>query len=93
MEISRRVTTSALEEIDVGTLEAPRPLSITKDLKLAERVAMIILLWEYNNVFAWSHEEMKGLDPKFYQLQINLATLVTLPYESELRGTRKGRNQ
>ena len=34
---------------------------------------MISLLTEYKDVFAWSHEDMKGLDPKFYQHKINLA--------------------
>ena len=35
---------------------------------------MIALLTEYKDVFAWSHEDMKGLDPKFYQHKIKLAT-------------------
>ena len=35
---------------------------------------MIALLRKYKDVFAWSHEDMKGLDPKFYQHKINLAT-------------------
>ena len=35
---------------------------------------MIKLLQEYKDVFTWSHEDMKGLDLKFYQYQINLAT-------------------
>ena len=33
---------------------------------------MIDLLHKYKDVFAWSHEDMKRLDPKFYQHQINL---------------------
>ena len=35
---------------------------------------MVTLLYEYWDVFAWLHEDMEGLDPKFYQHQINLAT-------------------
>ena len=35
---------------------------------------MIALFTEYRDVFAWSHEDMKGLDPKFYQHKINLAS-------------------
>ena len=35
---------------------------------------MIALLGEYMDIFAWSYDDMKGLDPKFYQQQINLAT-------------------
>ena len=32
---------------------------------------MIDLLREYKDVFAWSHEDIKGTDPKFYQHQIH----------------------
>ena len=35
---------------------------------------MIALLKEYKDVFARSHEDMKGLDSKFYQHKTNLAT-------------------
>ena len=98
MEISRRVTTSTLEEINVGSAEAPRLLTIAKDLMRSEKMAMTNLLREFKDVFAWSHDDMKGLDPKFYQHKIHLATdakLVqqkTLSYEPELCGTRKGGN-
>ena len=66
--------TSALEEVNIGTASNPRLLSIAKELRLEQREAMIILLKEYKDVFAWSHKDMKGLDPKFYQHKINLAT-------------------
>ena len=33
-----------------------------------------ILINQDRDVFTWSHEDMTGLDPKFYQHQINLAT-------------------
>ena len=39
-----------------------------------EKFAMTDLLRDFKDVFAWSHEDMKGLDPKFYQHKINLAT-------------------
>ena len=35
---------------------------------------MVTLLYEYWDVFAWLHEDMEGLDPKFYQHEINLST-------------------
>ena len=38
-----------------------------------EKFAMTDLLRDFKDVFAWSHEDMKGLDPKFYQHKINLA--------------------
>ena len=72
MEISRRVTASALEDVNIGTTSEPRLLSITKELAPDQKQAMIALLREYKDVFAWSHEDMKGLDPKFYQHKINL---------------------
>ena len=74
MEISRRVTTSELEEINIGTSSEPRLLSIAKELLPDQKKSMIALLIEYKDVFAWSHEDMKGLDPKFYQHKINLAS-------------------
>ena len=69
MEISRRVTASALEEINVGTTDVPRLLSITKDLMPREKMAMIELLREFKDVFAWSHEDMRGMDPKILSTQ------------------------
>ena len=74
METLRRVITTELEEINVGTTDDPRTISITKNLPPTTRTAMITLLGEYRDVFTWSYEDMKGLDPKFYQHQINLAT-------------------
>ena len=74
MEISSRVAATELEEINVETMEDPRTLSITKNLPPTTRSTMIMLLQEYRDVFTGSHEDMKGLDPKFYQHQINLAT-------------------
>ena len=74
MEILCTVTTSTLEEINVGSAEAPRLLTIAKDLTPNEKMAMTELLQEFKDVFVWSHADMKGLGPKFYQLKINLAT-------------------
>ena len=66
MEISRRVTTSILKEINVGSIEEPRLPTIAKDLTPSEKMAMIELLREFKYFFTWSHEDRKGLDPKFY---------------------------
>ena len=74
MEISRRVTASALEEVNVGTTSDPWLLSIAEDLLPDQKETMLALLKEYKDVFGWSHKDMKGLDPKFYQHKINLAT-------------------
>ena len=74
MEISRRVTTSALEEVNIGTTAEPRLLSIAKELLPDQKKAMVTLLAEYMDVFAWSHEDMMGLDLKFHQHKMNLAS-------------------
>ena len=44
MEISRRVATTELEEINVGTTEDPRTISIAKNLPPTTRSTMIALL-------------------------------------------------
>ena len=74
MEISRRVAVIKLEEVNMGTTAEPRTIAIAKNLPLSTRTELITLLGEYRDVFAWSYDDMKGLDPKFYQHQINLAT-------------------
>ena len=63
-----------LEEVNMGTTAEPRTISIAKNLPPSTRMELIALLDEYRDVFAWSYDDMKGLDPKFYQHQINLAT-------------------
>ena len=73
IKISRRVTASTLEKINIRTTVMPWLLSIANDLMPSEKTAMTELLREYKDVFAWSHEGMRGLDPKFYQHKINLA--------------------
>ena len=74
MEISRQVTASTLEEVNIETTAVLQLLSIARDLTSGEKTTMKKLLWEYKDVFAWSHVDMKGLDPKFYQHKINLST-------------------
>ena len=74
MEILRRVAATELEEVNMATTEDPHTISIARNLPPTPRTTMISLLGEYRDAFAWSYEDMKWLDPKFYQHQINLAT-------------------
>ena len=74
MEVSRIVVATELEEVNMGTLAEPRTLSIAKNLPPSTKTSIIGLQGEYKDVFAWSYDDMKGLDPKFYQHQINLPT-------------------
>ena len=37
------------------------------------KTAMITLLNEFRDIFSWSYEDMRGLDPQLYQHQIHLS--------------------
>ena len=63
---------STLEELNLGTVEEPRLVSVTKEMRSEEKAMHILLLTDYKDVFTWSYEDMKGLDPQFYQHQIHL---------------------
>ena len=49
-------------------------IKIAKDLAVNDRLALITLLTDYQDLFAWSYSDMKGLDPQYYQHQIHLHT-------------------
>ena len=76
---------------------AANPLEC-KELTLAEKATMIDLLHEYKDMFAWLHEDMKGVDPKFYQYYqlgdgCQARTTKALPHEPELHGSGQRRNR
>ena len=54
MVVSQRVKVSQLEEVDLGTSEGPKPVNVAKEMPLEEKMAMIELLKEFRDVFAWS---------------------------------------
>ena len=66
LAISQRVKASTLEEINLGSCTEPRTLKIAKALASEEQSALIKLLTEYQDVFAWSYSDMKGLEPQYY---------------------------
>ena len=72
MVVSQRVKASQLEEVNLGTTEDARPVHIAKEMTPDNKTAMITLLKEFRDVFAWSYEDMRGLDPQLYQHQIHL---------------------
>ena len=53
--------------IDFGIVYQPRELRIRSDLSVDERDNLIQLLRAYLDVFAWSYEDMPGLDPSIVQ--------------------------
>ena len=46
---------------------------MAKNLLVVFKTELAQTLQEYWDVFAWSYEDMKGLDPQFYQHKINLS--------------------
>ena len=65
--ISQRAKASTLETINLGSDETPRTLQIANKLPAGERATLVRLLIDYQDVFAWSYTDMKGLDPQYYQ--------------------------
>ena len=53
----------SIELVDFGTPDQPRELKIDTSLSPDERSRLIDLLRSYLDVFAWSYEDMPGLDP------------------------------
>ena len=72
LTISLWVKASTLEALNLGSDENPRTLQIANNLPVDERAAVVRLLTDYQDVFAWSYTDMKGLDPQYYQHQIHL---------------------
>ncbi|RVW67269.1 Transposon Ty3-I Gag-Pol polyprotein [Vitis vinifera] len=75
--IDERVSPAAgdVETVDFGTEDQPRELKIGSPLSTDERDRLIHLLRSYLDVFAWSYEDMPGLDPSIVQHH-----LPTLPH-------------
>src|ERR1051325_9429933 len=64
LEDGSQSTIDELKEINLGTLEEPRPTFISMQLTNEEEEEYVNLLIEYKDIFAWSYKEMSGLDPK-----------------------------
>ena len=56
-----------VETVDFGIEDQPRELKIGSPLSTDERDRLIHLLKSYLDVFAWSYEDMPGLDPSIVQ--------------------------
>ena len=65
----RKVTpiSGSIELIDFRALDQPREIRISSSLSPDERSRLINLLRSYLDVFAWSYEDMPGLDPTIIQ--------------------------
>ena len=57
------VAEEELEEVDLRfDSREPRPISISASLTEKEKSELILLLKEFEDVFAWDYSEMPGLD-------------------------------
>ena len=73
-----------VETIDFGTDDQPRELKICSPLFTDERDRIIHLLKSYLDVFAWSYEDMSGLDPSIFQRHLPILPHVK-PVKQKLR--------
>jgi hypothetical protein len=67
---------SVKEELEVINLSSDpnvdRPVSISASLSVEERMHLVELLKEYQDVFAWQYDEMLGIDPKLVAHSLNV---------------------
>ena len=82
----RKVTpiSSSTELIDFGAPDQPREIRIGSSLSPDERSRLIDLLRSYLDVFAWSYEDMSGLDPSIVQHHLPILPHVR-PVKQKLR--------
>ena len=75
MLVSQRVQASSLEELNIVEDDSelqPKAILIAKEMLYEDKQRLKSLLKQYKDVFAWSFEDTKGLDPTFCQHQIHL---------------------
>jgi len=64
LEDGGQATVDELKELNLRTPEEPRPIYVSSLLTSEEEKEYFDLLGEYKDMFAWSYQEMLGLDPK-----------------------------
>ena len=69
-EQSRIEIDEPIRVVNLGTEENPKNLKIGESLTEGLKEQMINLLGEYLDVFAWSYEDMPGLDPSIVVHQL-----------------------
>ena len=89
LAISQRVKASTLEDVNLGSPSEPHTVKIAKDLVPSDISALIDLLTEYYDVFAWSYNDMKASIHNIINTNTppngrTTNSTTTLPYESQL---------
>ncbi|KAL0420666.1 UNVERIFIED_CONTAM: hypothetical protein Slati_3089500 [Sesamum latifolium] len=64
LEDGVQATVDELKELNLGTIEEPRPIFVSALPSPKEEEQYFKTLGEYKDVFAWTYKEMPGLDPK-----------------------------
>ena len=59
-------------QVNLGSQDHPKPISISECLSLTEREELIALVREYIDVFAWNYEDMPGFDPQIAMHRLNI---------------------
>ena len=70
-----------LKEINLGAeLGSHKPVFISSQLTIQEKEQLVILIKEYTDVFAWTYDEMPGLDPTLvvHALNVNLGVKLVI---------------
>ena len=55
------------QSINMGTNDEPKMIQVGNTLTTSEKDALVALLTEFKEVFAWSYEDMLGLDTDIIQ--------------------------
>jgi hypothetical protein len=63
-----------LEEIDIGDRITPRPTFVNKNMSLEHKDAIIKLLRNYIDCFAWNYHEMPNLSQELVEHQLPIKT-------------------
>ena len=55
------------QPINLGTDEEPKMIQVGNTLTTSEKDALVALLTEFKEIFAWSYEDMPGIDTYIVQ--------------------------
>jgi len=59
-------------QVDVGSRDHPKSISMSESLSFTEREELIGLMWEYIDVFVWNYKDMPDLDLQIAIHQLNI---------------------
>ena len=60
-------TETKVEDFNIGTVDDPKLINISKNLPQKERGEYLALLKKYTKVFAWKYEDLKVYDTSIIQ--------------------------